>query len=380
MDLFISVLFSLFTSLWCSGITIQAARRLRFGVDEAVGVQKMHSHWVPRLGGIPIFVAYFAGILLLAWETDVFVRESSYVLICLLPAFGIGLLEDITRRAGILPRLVCTMVAAALGWWLLGAGLRRLDIPLIDGWLAASGAFAFVVTLVAAAGVAHAVNIVDGCNGLSSFVSAMVLICIGLVSQWVGDVFVMRIAFLGAAALGGFFFWNFPFGRIFLGDAGAYMIGFLIAECAMLLVTRNPEVSPWFPMLLMAYPVWETLFSMYRRARISLRSVGHPDCLHLHHLVYHRLVRCFDSRADEQSKVLRNSASSAYLWVLALFCAVPAVRFYDDSGWLIAFCAIFIASYTFLYRAVVRFQVPKFLILQPSGVRGISTDADTPPP
>lgn len=361
MELFIAIIFALCTSLWCTGVTIKVARVMKFGGDEAEGVQKMHSHWVPRLGGIPIFVAYLAGLLILAWESDNYIRETALIIVCLLPAFGIGLLEDVTRRAGILTRLVFTMIAAALGWWLLGASLNRLDIPFIDGYLAASAALAFSLTLVAAAGLAHAVNIIDGCNGLSSFVSALVLLCLAIVAWQVGDEFVMRIALLGAAATIGFFVWNFPFGRIFLGDAGAYMIGFLIAEASMLLVSRNPEVSPWFPMLLMVYPVWETLFSMYRRARASA-SVGRPDFLHLHQLVYRRLIRIY-SAVDSREKILRNSVSATYMWGLSILCAAPAVLFYQWTWVLAVACGVFILTYLLLYWSVVSFRTPKILIL-----------------
>lgn len=364
MALVIAAAFALLTSFWCCGATIRAARRLQLGVDESNGIQKMHSHWVPRLGGIPIFIAYVAGLLLLAWESSAYERETAFLIVCLLPAFGIGLIEDVTRKAGVLTRLVFTMIAAALGWWLLQGGLSRLDLPLIDTWLAASVPFAFCLTLVAAAGLAHATNIIDGCNGLSSFVSALVLGALGLVALWVGDDFVMRIAWLAAAALLGFFVWNFPFGRIFLGDAGAYTVGFVIAEVSMLLVTRNPDVSPWFPMLLMAYPVWETLFSMYRRARGgSLSQMGQPDALHLHQLIYRRAVRLFAGSDRPVHRVLRNSTASTYLWILATLCVVPALMFWDTPGALQAFCVLFIVTYGGLYRAIVTFRTPRLLVL-----------------
>ncbi len=285
------------------------------------------------------------------------------MIVCVLPAFGIGLVEDVTRRAGVLVRLIFTMVAAALGWWLLGAGLFRLDLPVIDQWLAGSAAFAFILTLIAAAGLAHAVNIIDGCNGLSSFVSAVVLASMGCVALMVGDELVARVAFLSVAAVAGFFVWNFPFGRIFLGDAGAYMIGFLIAEVAMLLVARNPEVSAWFPMLLMVYPVWETLFSMGRRARHGLRQMGLPDALHLHQLILRRLVRLFPGSLDPMHRILRNSIASTYLWLLAVLCAVPAIIFHENHQVLVAACVLFVALYLWLYRSLVSFKAPSFMRL-----------------
>ena len=73
----------------------------------------------------------------------------------------------------------------------------------------------------------------------------------------------------------GFFVWNFPAGLIFLGDGGAYFLGFYVAELAILLLHRNPAVSPMFPLLLCIYPVFETLFSIYRRTLPARHAAEH---------------------------------------------------------------------------------------------------------
>lgn len=365
MDLTATALLAFFSSLWLCVITIQAARAHQIGTDEQQGAQKMHHHWVPRLGGIPIFIGYLCGLLALAWVSDALVRETAFLIICLLPAFAIGLLEDLTRRAGVLLRLVVTMISGALGWWLLQASLNRVELPFVDAWLAATPLAALALTLVASAGVAHATNIIDGCNGLAGMVCLMVLATLGFVAAQVGDAFVMQSAFLAVGAVLGFLLWNFPFGRIFLGDAGAYTLGFLIAELSILLVVRNPGVSAWFPMLLMAYPVWETLFSMARRAGYGLHHMGKPDSLHLHQLIHRRLVRRFGPRRDHMSVVLRNSITSLYLWILTALCCVPALVWWDDTPVLMLFCALFIVSYGALYRALVRFRAPRALVFRP---------------
>lgn len=363
------------TSVWVCRITIQLAARLRFGGDETDGVQKFHAHWVPRLGGVPVFLALVASLLGLAKVSNTYVVETAFLILCLLPAFGVGLVEDLTRSAGVLSRLIMTMVAAAIGWWLLGAQLNRLDLPFVDGWLQQYSLLAFVLTLVAAGGVAHAVNIVDGCNGLSGFFCIAALVAIGIVAGFVGDSFVMQSALIAAAAIAGFLFWNFPFGRIFFGDAGAYLAGFLIAELSILLVVRNPAVSAWFPMLLMIYPVWETLFSMYRRAVVSGTSVGHPDALHLHQLIYRRIMRRVWPIQTASDKVLANSFTSLYLWVLALLCAIPAVLFWNSTPLLMLSCLGVVLLYMSVYRRVVRFRTPAFMMVRGS-MRGDGGSAD----
>ncbi|WP_206362907.1 MraY family glycosyltransferase [Stenotrophobium rhamnosiphilum] len=353
------------------------AHQLKFGGDESSGVQKFHDHWVPRLGGIPIFISFFSGLLLLSWGMHDGEQTFANVILCTLPAFGIGLLEDITRRAGVLPRLVMTMVAAGLGWWLLDAGLHRLDIPGVDTLLAMWPLFALVLTLVAAGGVAHAINIIDGYNGLSGFFVIVVLASLAVVASQVGDVLVMQIALISAASVLGFLVWNFPFGRIFMGDAGAYLLGFVIAELAMMLVVRNPEVSPWCPLLLVMYPVWETLFSVFRRALRSLAQIGQPDALHLHQLIYRRLMKRYGSSKDPHHRLMRNSFTSLYLWALAVFCAVPAMLFWNNTPALMGFSFLFAISYVILYRRLIQFRMPRFMVLKPSASKRLHTSKRT---
>jgi UDP-N-acetylmuramyl pentapeptide phosphotransferase/UDP-N-acetylglucosamine-1-phosphate transferase len=92
-------------------------------------------------------------------------------------------------------------------------------------------------------------------------------------------------------ALIGFFFWNLPFGYIFLGDGGAYLLGFLAGLLGVLVVERHPEVSPWFPLLLLLYPIYETIFSIIRKKFMRNASPFEPDPIHLHMLFYKRLIK-----------------------------------------------------------------------------------------
>lgn len=358
MDLAVLMVFAGLTSAWVAALVIQAAHRLHFGTDEPAGVQKFHAHPVSRLGGIAVFVGLFASLLLLAWYRDAGKAPAAFLIICLLPAFGMGLVEDVTRRAGVLARLIATMLSAALGWWLFKAGLFRIAWDPVDDLLLTYPAAALIMTLLAAAGSAQALNIIDGCNGFSSFFVMAALAALAFVAAQVGDVFVLQTALLALAATAGFFVWNFPHGRIFLGDAGAYMLGFLVAQLAMILITRHPQVSPWFAMLILAYPAWETLFSMYRRARRNWRYVGQPDALHLHQLVYRRILKWAPAAAGVELRARRSALTSMLLWPLMLMCMLPAVLFWNQSRILFGFCLLFAFSYVVIYFAIVRFRVP----------------------
>ncbi|MBV8046602.1 MAG: glycosyl transferase, partial [Paludibacterium sp.] len=160
----------------------------------------------------------------------------------------------------------------------------------------------------------------------------------------------------------GFLLLNYPRGLIFAGDGGAYLMGFLIAELSVLLVARNPLVSPWFPLLLVIYPVFETLFSIYRRKFLQDRAIGYPDALHLHSVIYRRLVRWMVGSHEAKHLTRRNSMTAPYLWVLASLSIAPAMLFWHNTTILMICVLLFIALYISLYRMIIRFKTPRWLV------------------
>ncbi|MFN3471859.1 MAG: MraY family glycosyltransferase [Aquificaceae bacterium] len=296
------------------------------------GVQKFHTKPVPRVGGLALFLSLFVYAVL----------SKDYVLfLCSLPAFLGGLLEDITKRVGVRERLFLTMLSAALGYFLLSASINRVDLPLFDHLLAFS-LFSFAFTLFAVAGVSNAFNIIDGFNGLASGVAILSLLALGYVAHLVGDHHLFYLCLVLCCALLGFFIWNYPQGNIFLGDGGAYLVGFLIAEISVLLVKRNPDVSPWFPLLVVSYPVVESLFSIYRRRLIKKASPTEADRLHLHTLIYRKV--------KAEDKTLKNSKTSPYLWALSLVGMVPALIFWKSTPILIFMFLTFYLVYLYAYK------------------------------
>jgi UDP-GlcNAc:undecaprenyl-phosphate/decaprenyl-phosphate GlcNAc-1-phosphate transferase len=151
-------------------------------------------------------------------------------------------------------------------------------------------------------------------------------------------------------------------GYIFLGDGGAYLIGFWIGVLSILLVNRNPQISPWFPILINLYPTTETLFSIYRRKIIRKSSATQPDGLHFHMLIYRRLVKWITT--EQPKKITRNALTAPYLWAMTLLTLLPALLFWEHSLPLILTSFLFVIFYIYLYMKLVRFQSPKFLILK----------------
>lgn len=338
-------------------IVRSAHRHVRFSGDVTDGVQKFHVGSVPRIGGVALVAALAAALAWSGWRGLVG-REAVWLMLAALPAFGAGLAEDLTKRVGVAARLLATMAAAAVGAWSLGAVLPRLGVPGLDALLAQWPLLAWAVTLVAVAGVANAVNIIDGFNGLAAATSMLMFAAFGYVAWALGDPFIVQVCLAMIGVLAGFFVWNYPRGRIFLGDGGAYLVGFVLAEVAVLLVVRHPQLSPWFCLLVCAYPITETLFSIYRR-RLRACHPGLPDRLHLHSLIYRRVLR--GGVGTPEAKLRRNSATSPYLWALTAVAVVPAVLAWRQPWALVLGAMGFVAVYVALYRAIVRMRSPRWL-------------------
>ena len=356
---------SFLTSLAITWLVVRSSERHahRSADHDLSGPQKFHAAPVPRVGGVGIFLAMAACVALAQVNGRADAADLSWLLLCSLPAFLSGLAEDLTKAQSPRRRLFFTAVSAALAAWLLDAVLRHTAIPGVDSLMVYTP-FAFALTVFAVTGVANAVNIIDGFNGLASMCVLMMMLAVAYVAFQVGDTLVFNAALIGTGAVLGFFVWNFPAGLIFLGDGGAYLLGFVLAELSVLLLHRNPTVSPIFVLLLCGYPIFETVFTMYRRKLVRGVSTGAPDGIHLHTLIHRRLVRWADGATPERRQTQRNSRTSPYLWLLCLMSVIPAVLWWDNTAVLSVFVGLFVASYVLLYASIVRFKTPKWLVFR----------------
>jgi len=331
------------------------------GDSQFSGVQKFHTHSVSRIGGVSVFGGLIAALLLLVATQSALTWAATFLILAGLPAFAAGIAEDVTKRVGVATRLAATMLSSGMALYLLGGVLDHVDLPGVD-YLLAFAPIAVVFTIFCVAGIANAINIIDGYNGLSGVVCIMIFSAMGYVAWIVGDDLILWGCVSSTGAVLGFLYWNYPKAKIFLGDGGAYFVGYLLGQMSVLLVARNPEVSPWFPLMLVAYPVWETFFSIYRKKFVRKMSPGQPDGLHLHMLFYKRLVRVKMFSKSSRDKIERNSKTSPYLWGVAALGIIPAVLFWRSSNTLIVCAALFGISYGLIYRMIVKFRVPGWLV------------------
>ncbi|WP_273162305.1 MraY family glycosyltransferase [Massilia timonae] len=334
------------TSLICSLLLVFTTRwHGRYSLDATRGVQKFHITPTPRIGGAAIMIGLWMALGVLPQAQQELLLP---VLIASLPAFVFGLAEDLTRTVSVRARLLATMASGAVCWFLTGVTLQYTGLAPLDGllgWLP----FSVLFTAFAVGGVANAVNIIDGFNGLASGTVVIGLATLGLIALGAGDVHLAQLCFVICAVTAGFFVVNFPFGKLFLGDGGAYLLGFLLAWLSVMLVYRNPSVSAWAPLLACAYPVFETLFTICRRLWCR-RHPGHPDSWHLHSLVKTAITARYLRMLPAP---LRNACVSPVSWSIALVPAALAVNHANTPAVLMQGVVASFALYLVVYGLVV---------------------------
>jgi UDP-N-acetylmuramyl pentapeptide phosphotransferase/UDP-N-acetylglucosamine-1-phosphate transferase len=312
------------------------------------------------VGGGGVIVGFICGEVAKFFLVPEVADFGFLMIVAAIPAFAAGLIEDLTKRVSVSKRLLATAFSAAVGGIVMGGWLSRLDIPGLDYLMAFSVVYV-LVTCFAVAGVANAFNLIDGFNGLAGMVAVIILSGLAYVANQAGDQAIMGTALASIGAILGFLVWNYPRGLIFLGDGGAYLVGFLVAELSVLLVARNPQVSPWFPLILVFYPIFETMFTIFRRVVIGKKNPGLPDAAHLHQLIYRRVVRWSVTDNCSKKKMQRNALTSIYLWVMAAFTVIPAVLFWESTITLQFIALLFAGFYIFVYRTIYKARFPKWL-------------------
>ena len=316
---------------------------------DTIGMQKFHKNPVPHIGGALLFTGFFIGLWFLPAAQEI----RLLLLVASLPVFIAGIAEDCTGKIGPTLRMIAALLSITIAFFYLDIGIRSLNFAWPDYLLSNFNFLSLLFTLLVVGGLINAINIIDGYNGLMAGYSILALLAIAYVSHILGDGLVFQLSLTLTASLAGFFVFNFPLGKIFMGDGGAYFVGLIMAVIGLMLGIRNDEVSHWFVLLLFIYPLYETAFSIYRKAIVRGTSVSQPDGYHLHMLIYKRVVKC---KKFKNNTVVCNSLTSPFLWVLSLFSIIPAVIWFNNQTMLIVWAFVFMLVYTIIYRCIVHFK------------------------
>lgn len=282
--------------------------------------QASHTVPTPRLGGVAILFGIVSSVMLGYRDA------SPWVFASVLPVFLIGLLEDFGLQTKPSRRLLMMSLSAYFVVYWTGVSITLSDTPFVDAllanWLVSS---AFTVFFVVA--LTNGFNLIDGVNGLASSKVIFASLALSYVAYQNGDSALHQAGMVIAFSTFGVFVVNFPFGRIFMGDAGAYSLGFVLAWITILLNERHPDVSAWSLLCIISWPIFDTTFSIWRRLR-SRSRVGAPDHLHYHQLV----MRAWEliSRGQMPRRV-SNPLATITIWPITLPTIFCGAWFSNDN-------------------------------------------------
>ncbi|MAL53459.1 MAG: hypothetical protein CMQ68_05140 [Gammaproteobacteria bacterium] len=300
--------------------------------------QTMHKKSVSRFGGIAVFFSLLIISTISDLEEYTFLREAIFVSS---PVFLLGLADDFNIEIKPALRLAVLFMISLLFYYILGIKAYNLNIPFVD-YLFTFEIFSLLFICFAVAGMINAFNMIDGINGLLMLFCLTVCVSILIFPQSAINLeFYLYLVALFFAILG-IFILNFPFGRIFLGDGGAYFLGAMIV-IGLIKYYQVNDLSPWYVMLMLVYPVTDVLFSIYRRIVLKVSALE-PDNLHLHHLIYKRV-----SKLDLKSENKKHFLVTLMTFVIYTPFLLGANYFSKETQILQILTVIFISIYVLIY-------------------------------
>ena len=259
-------------------LSISAAHR--WGVtDGPDGGRKHQERPVPRMGGLAVAAAFTVVLFIATWATG---DEQSISLLAgvLLPALvvaGLGFLDDLLAL-GPWVRLIGVAALAAVVWW-TGTRIEITGIPLIDA----------AITVVWIVGITNAMNLLDNSDGLAASTATISALGVAAVALIYGQYLVGALALALAGAALGFLWHNWHPATVYLGDAGAYFLGFLLAVLTIRLrpIELDRSWSVLIAVLLLLLPIADTAFVVIRRV-VESRHPFTAGRDHLSHVLMDR--------------------------------------------------------------------------------------------
>jgi len=331
---------------------------LQFTGDPNLGSpQKVHDVVVPRVGGIAVILGMIAGSWLLIVEDSTSSTKLQWTGVALLPIVLAGLWEDLTKNVSTRGRLLASFISAAIIFFALELQLPKTGWEWFDTTASLIPGVTLFLILFFVGSAAHASNLIDGLNGLSG---GFGLLCYGIlawISHQVDAHLLLSINVIMIGSLLGFIVFNYPKGRIFLGDSGAYLLGFVSSIQMLLLIKQNDEILIWTILFILAYPLIETAYTIYRRLFFQNKSIGQPDAQHLHAMLYRYLLLNNFYKVDLKTirfKQKINSLTSLVILAVVALWMLIAVFWWRNSLIMVVATILFVFFYIGVYNWLSR--------------------------
>lgn len=273
IDLMIASFIALITTFFMTFLVKKLA--LKFNIVDFPNQRKIHKVVKPRAGGLAIFIGVIFGMLYLQPEHEHLLEISLGAIVIIIT----GLLDDrYDIRATV--KLVGQIIAAT---FLISSGLiiERITLPFIG--LIELGPLSVLITILWVVGITNAINLIDGLDGLATGVSTIALTTMFIMAIIDTQVMAAYLAIVIIGANLGFLYHNFYPAKIYMGDTGSNFLGYMIAVISMLGLFKNVAILGFvIPILILAVPIFDTLFAIIRRAKTN-HGIMRPDNKHIHY-------------------------------------------------------------------------------------------------
>ena len=303
------------------------------------GIQRIHVNEVPRLGGL-IFVVSLSGYLLSSSGINsiILLRQILY---CSIPVLLIALKEDFFHNVDPTIRLIALLLTAWLFRAFYSGPLPSLEnITFINKLILLPGGIALFYSL-GIVSIANGMNLLDGVNGLCASVALSCFFSLLFLAHKMGDTAMVVALSALIMLLIPFLLFNYPYGKIFLGDLGAYSLGIFLSLITIIFFGRHPDLSPWGGLLILIYPATEVAFSFMRRV-VKGNSAFHPDTEHLHLKLFYYF------KSNPQLKKIANALVSPSLFLLWLYPLASFPWVYNKPSFISIAIILFVINYLIL--------------------------------
>lgn len=244
------------------------------GALDYPNARKVHVKPVSMLGGVVILISFILG-LLIGQPVE---KEVVPIVIGAILMNVLGLVDDMFDLKPIMKLIGQILIASIVVYY--GITLELITLPF--GIVIQFGVLSIPLTIIWIVAMTNAINLIDGLDGLAAGISMIALGAIGFISILQQNIFIMMICSVLIGSLLGFIKYNFYPAKIFLGDNGAMMLGFIFGVLSLLGFKNITLISLFFPIIILAVPFIDMLFAMIRRY-INNKPIMQADKSHLHH-------------------------------------------------------------------------------------------------
>ena len=312
-------------------------------IDKSINnVQKIHVNPVPRFGGVCLFIGLISSYFFRLNESTFFLQ----FLVCMLPMLLISFYEDVMQNTTPKIRLLGILISSFTIIQLIP--LPNIDLPLVSYFLTFN-LIKITFFAICMATLINGFNVIDGSNGVASTSAISAIVSVICISIELDDYSLLQLYLTIVILLITFMLFNYPWGKIFLGDSGAYMLGYMTGVITIYFYARHEELPFYGALLILFYPLIELIFSFFRKI-ITRKNPLKPDEHHLHLILYRILF------AKTKNSKIANNLMLPLLFLLTVMPSFCLFFIYNNVGLILYALALFVAIYFSLYKYLIGYE------------------------